>query len=40
MDEIYDKYSTIIYKYLLGLTKKQEIAEELLQETFYSAILY
>ena len=40
MDEIYDKYSSIIYKYLLGLTKNQELSEELLQETFYSAILH
>lgn len=40
MDEIYSKYSSIIYKYLLGLTKNKEIAEELMQETFYSAILH
>ena len=40
MDEIYSKYSSIIYKYLLGLTKNKELAEELLQETFYSAILH
>ena len=40
MDEIYSKYSSIIYKYLLGLTKNKELAEELMQETFYSAILH
>ena len=40
MDEIYSKYSSIIYKYLQGLTKNKELAEELLQETFYSAILH
>lgn len=40
MDEIYSKYSSIIYKYLLGLSKNKELAEELMQETFYSAILH
>ena len=40
MDEIYEKYSYIIYKYLLGIKKNQELSEELLQETFYSAILH
>ena len=38
MEEIYKKYSRIIYNYLLGLTHNSEIAEELMQETFYSAV--
>lgn len=38
MEEIYEKYSNIIFKYLLTFTHNKEIAEELMQETFYSAI--
>lgn len=38
MNDIYQEYSKAIYNYLLSLTKNQSIAEELLQETFYSAI--
>lgn len=38
MEEIYKDYSKKIYIYLLSLTNNQDIAEELLQETFYSAI--
>lgn len=38
MDQIYSEYSRVIYNYLLSLTKKPDIAEELLQETFYSAV--
>jgi len=38
MKEIYEEYSKTIYKYLLSLTNNVEIAEELLQETFYSAV--
>lgn len=38
MDEIYKKYSKIVYKYLLGLTNNSELAEDLMQETFYSAV--
>lgn len=37
MEEIYKKYSQIIYNYLLGLTHNKEMAEELMQDTFYSA---
>lgn len=37
MEEIYKKYSTLIYHYLYGLTHDIELAEELMQETFYSA---
>lgn len=38
MEEIYKEYSKIVYKYLLSLTSNTDIAEELMQETFYSAI--
>lgn len=38
MDEIYKEYSKTVYKYLLTLTNNTEIAEELMQETFYSAV--
>lgn len=38
MDEIYKEYSKIVYKYLLSLTNNPEVAEELMQETFYSAV--
>lgn len=37
MEEIYEKYSTLIYHYLYGLTHDVELSEELMQETFYSA---
>lgn len=38
MEEIYNEYSVIVYKYLLSLTHNADIAEELMQETFYSAV--
>ncbi len=38
MDEIYQKYARTVYKYLMSLTHKEELAEELTQETFYQAI--
>ncbi len=38
MDEIYQKYARTVYKYLMSLTHKEELAEELTQETFYEAI--
>lgn len=38
MEEIYKKYSLLIYRYLYGLTNDIELSEELMQETFYSAI--
>lgn len=38
MDEIYKEYSKSVYVYLLSLTKNENIAEDLLQETFYSAV--
>ena len=38
MEEIYVEYSKCVFKYLFSLTNNYEVAEELLQETFYSAI--
>lgn len=38
MEEIYKEYSKIVYNYLLSLTCNSELAEELMQETFYSAV--
>lgn len=38
MEEIYNEYFEIIYKYLISLTQNKEIAEELTQETFYRAV--
>lgn len=38
MEEIYRKYSRIVYNYLYSLTQNIELSEELTQETFYSAI--
>ena len=38
IEDIYEKYSKLVYSYLLSLTKDSSIAEDLMQETFYSAI--
>lgn len=38
MEKIYNEYSGIVYRYLLSLTNNADIAEELMQETFYSAV--
>ena len=38
MEEIYKKYSRLVYNYLFRLTNNIELSEELTQETFYSAI--
>lgn len=38
MEEIYKEYSKYVFKYLLSFTKNADVAEELMQETFYSAI--
>lgn len=38
MEEIYEKYSKLIYNYLFSLTNNIELSQELMQETFYSAI--
>lgn len=38
MEEIYVEYSKCVFNYLFSLTNNYEVAEELLQETFYSAM--
>ena len=38
MEQIYRKYCKSVYRYLYGLTNDYELSEELMQETFYSAI--
>ena len=38
IDEIYQKNAAMIYKYLCGLTRDEQLAEELTQETFFQAI--
>lgn len=38
MEEIYKKYSRLVYNYLYRITNNIELSEELTQETFYSAI--
>ena len=38
MEELYKKYSRLVYNYLKSLCENREIAEELTQETFYKAI--
>ena len=38
MDEIYEQYALFVYRYLLSLTGREELAEELTQETFFQAI--
>ena len=38
MDEIYQNYAKMVYKYLLLQTHSEALAEELTQETFYQAV--
>ena len=38
MDEIYQKYAQMVYKFWLSRICNPDIAEELMQETFYQAI--
>lgn len=38
MDEIYQKYAQVVYRYLLSMTYDQSLSEELTQETFYQAV--
>ena len=38
MEELYKKYFTTIYKFLLCFTHDVDLAEDLTQETFYKAI--
>ena len=38
MDEIYQKYAQMVYKFLLSRTCNPDLAEELTQETFYQVV--
>lgn len=38
MDEIYQQYAQMVYKYLISITRNEDLAEELTQETFCQAI--
>lgn len=38
IEELYLNYAKTVYKYLLCLTKDEDIAEDLTQETFYQAL--
>ena len=38
IEQLYNEYSKIVYKYLICLTHNKEIAEDLTQETFCKAI--
>ena len=38
MEEIYQEYAKLVYRYLLSLTREESLAEELTQETFFQAI--
>ncbi len=38
IDEMYRMYAKMVYVWLLSLTRKPELAEELCQETFYQAM--
>lgn len=38
MDQIYREYAELVYRFLLGKTGNEHIAEELTQETFYQAV--
>lgn len=37
-EEIYEKYASKIYKYIYSLCRDNDITEEILQDTFYSAM--
>jgi len=37
MDEVYQSYAQTVYKYLLSLSRDDDLAEELTAETFYQA---
>lgn len=38
MEKIYEEYSKYVFSYLLSFTNDIEIAEDLMQDTFYSAV--
>jgi len=38
IEQVYEEYFEIVYKYLFCLTRDSDISEELTQETFYIAV--
>ena len=38
VDDIFQDYAKLIYKYLYSLCRNEDLAEELMQETFYQAV--
>ena len=38
MEQIYQKYASTVYRFLLSKCREEDLAEELTQETFYQAI--
>ena len=38
--EVYQEYGSPVYRFLLALTGEEDLAKELLQETFYQAFLH
>jgi len=38
MDETYQRYAKVVYRFLMAQTHDSDLAEELTQETFYQAI--
>ena len=40
LEQLYEKYSRPLYRFLLSMTGSSQDAEELLQETFYQALIH
>ena len=38
VDDIYQEYAKLIYKYIYSLCHDENLSEELTQETFYQAV--
>ena len=38
MDQIYQQYARMVYRYLMTLCHDEDTSEELTQETFYQAV--
>lgn len=38
IEDVYKEYSQTVYRYLLSITRSEQLSEELTQETFYQAI--
>ncbi|PRR83478.1 RNA polymerase sigma factor [Clostridium vincentii] len=39
IEQIYKEYADLVYRYLKSLTRNEDLAQELMQETFYRAII-